>query len=221
MSTNNLARTVIEGGRSQWNKGDRKHKTASYRAHQRELLSHAMTATELDDFAVPKPPARYRVFRDKLGPPKRWLQRQAGRPWNTVRAVLFQRFDTRTTPGRHIVFCHVPPWVEDDARFFGRSSEFAIDKHGILRYLGGKRPRPLRHHESLPIPESDLERWLQHRRVAERGGALFWFTPTNAGAYRQSHRLDDRDITVWRSLPAWFRERHDPSAPAEDPRKRT
>src|SRR5258707_9713776 len=107
MSTKNLARTVIEGGRSRWNKGDRKHKTAAYRAQQRDLLSHILTATEIDDTAIPKPPTRYRDFRDKLGPPRRWLASQAGRPWNSVRADLFDRFDTRTTPGRHIVFCHM------------------------------------------------------------------------------------------------------------------
>lgn len=221
MSTKNLARTVIEGGRSTWNKSMRRHKTAGYRAYERALLGQVMTATEFDDISLRKPPARDPDFRDKLGPPKRWLERQAGRPWNSVRADLLQRFDTRTTAGRHIVFCHMLPWVEDDPRFWWRSPEFAIDKHGILRRPRSKRRRAGRQPQAVPIPVAELEQWLRDRRVGERGETFFWFTRTSAGAYRQSHRLDDRDDAFWRSLPVWFRERHDPSADPEASRKTT
>jgi hypothetical protein len=116
--------------------------------------------------------------------------------------------------GRHIVFCHMLPWVEGDPRSFGRQREFTVDRHGILRRRPDGRPRPAGFPEPLQQGEGDINRWLAGRRVAERGGALFWLTPTNAGAYRQHHRLDDHDAGFWRSLPGWFRTRCDPFAPA-------
>ena len=93
-----------------------------------------------------------------------------------------------------------------------RRRYFNIDAHGLLRRLPHKRYWHVRRHEPLPRPQQELERWLAGRRVGQRGGALFWFTPTPAGAYRQDPRLDDEDAELWRSLPGWFRERHQPGA---------
>jgi hypothetical protein len=220
MSTKNLARTVIEGGRRHGNCWFRRHSHGVHRALEREALGRYARIDELDGLIVPSRRHVHRQFADKLGPAGRWLERQAGRPWDLVRGELFERFDIRTTPGRHIVFCHILPWVED-SRGGSRRTWFEIDAHGILRQHRRKQLRYGFYAPALPRPEHELEAWLAGRRVGERGGFLFWFTPTSTGAYRQHQRLDDSAAALWRSLPASYRERHDPAASPADPRKRS
>jgi hypothetical protein len=211
MSTKNLARTVIEGGRYRSNRSDRRHSNGEHRTAQRRSLANIRHLDPEDLVFEPRTSVRP-SFRDKLSPAKRWLDSQVGRPWNIVRGELLQRFDTRTTPGRHIVFGHMFPWVEgEDSRFSRRY--FRVDGRGLLRRV---RPEPYhgrRPPEPLPRPQAELERWLAGRRVGTRGDHLFWFTFTPAGALRQDRRLDDNDARLWRSLPLWFREQHVPGAP--------
>jgi len=147
------------------------------------------------------------MFDDKLGPPRRWLGRQVGRPWNIVRSELLQRFDTRTTAGRHIVFCHMLRWVEHDG--VARWRPFLVDRHGLLRAAPPRaRDVPYGWRPPLPRGERELEAWLDGRRVGSRGPALFWLIPTANDRYRQHHRLSDADAGLWRLLPEWFRKKH-------------
>ena len=66
----------------------------------------------------------------------RWLESQCGRPWSKVYAEVCERFDTRTTAGRHIVHDHLlgSVWqggiVRDEVQ---RDRHFIVDRHGILR----------------------------------------------------------------------------------------
>ena len=208
MSTKNLARTVIEGGRTRGSCWFRRHTNQRHRAHARDVLRKVEVTHEADDVTFKRREKAHKDFHDRLGPPKRWLERQVGRPWTLVHSELLDRFDTRTTPGRHIVFCHMIPWIEDDGRP-SRWREFEVDRHGLLRkvqrerHWHGRRPQ-----EPLPLPQPELERWLGGRRIGERGGGLFWFTQTATGAFRQERRLDAAETARWRSLPVWFRERH-------------
>jgi len=48
-------------------------------------------------------------------------------------------FDTRTTAGRHIVFCHMLLWVEGVHR--QRRFAFTVDRRGILRRMTQQRSR--------------------------------------------------------------------------------
>ncbi len=215
MSTKNLARTVIEGGRDSGSRGLRRLGNAKERACARGILRGVVSGGDAEAIAIP----RHRVysgFDDKLAPVRRWLASHVGRRWNSVRSELFQRFDIRTTAGRHIVFCHMFPWVEDD-RFAGWKP-FRVDRHGILREAGS-RPRYVRAgvRAALPRGERELELWLAGRRVGARGPGLFWFLPTEGDGHRQHHRLTDEDAALWRSLPDWFRARHVPGAPPPDP----
>jgi hypothetical protein len=214
MATKNLARTVIEGGRSRWSKWYRTEKTAAQRARQRQVLSHARLATELDDLVVPERESGFRDFSDKLGPARRWLASHVGRPWDAVRSELFDRFDIRTTPGRHIIFCHLLPSVNQGGRLDDWRVEFNVDRRGILR-RAPKRPSYWSAREQqLPRPQTEIEDWLAGRRVGARGTTLFWFIPTASGSFRQDRRLSDEDRDLWLTLPQWFRERNGPSAPA-------
>jgi hypothetical protein len=132
MSTKNLARTVIEGGRTGYSRYARRqsHGAERVKAHDLEL---ALLRGHDPDSAVFEPLERvYRSFDDKLGPARRWLRSQVGRPWDKVRAELFARFDTRTTSGRHILYCHLLEEVRaygDDSKSY---ADYSISRHGIL-----------------------------------------------------------------------------------------
>jgi hypothetical protein len=205
MSTKNLARTVIEGGRSRGNARMRWSSNAEHRAGERQALSQLALAFELDDLVVRPRRVVGAWFADKLGPAERWLRAQSGRPWGAVRGELFTRFDIRTTAGRHIVFCHVLPWVEDRGR--GRRWRFHVDGHGVLcASPRGARRLPRVH---LPRPERELVRWLAGRRIGARGSVLFWFELLPSGWYRQGRRLAAADAALWRVLPSSFTRHHD------------
>jgi hypothetical protein len=210
MSTKDLSRTIIEGGRRAGNRWTRRHTNATLRAETRDALARA---ADWDALAVPEREPLHKEFDDKLGPPLRWLERQVGRPWSAVYSDLKKRFDPRTTAGRHIVYDHLLHWVDEGNTDRPWAVHVAVDERGILRPAARRRFRYDHKLEPLPRPERELERWLAGRRVGARGPALFWFTATAAGAYRQHVRLEGEDVALWRSLPAWFREQHVPTAP--------
>jgi hypothetical protein len=210
MSTKDLSKTIIEGGRDRWNRNARWRSNGAARAVTRSAMADA---TDWDALTVPERKPVGKAFHDKLGPPRRWLRRQIGRPWNAVRSDLLALFDPRTTAGRHIVFDHMLPWVDEGHLEHRGWPIVTVDIHGTLRTVARDRLGQWSRPAPLPLPKRDLERWLAGRRVDARGEALFWFTCTAAGAYRQHHRLDDEDTALWRSLPDWFREQHVPTAP--------
>jgi len=213
MATKNMARTVIEGGRAGYNKWQRRSSNARARACERNIEARLRRETDFDDLVIPERVHVRKDFRDKLGPTRRWLRSQLGRPWDLVRGELFARFDTRTTPGRHIVFCHMLPSVgeEGDVSCKYCRREFVVDARGILRT---PPPRVASWERQEPIPAGlDPCGWLDGRRVGARGPVLFWFTPTPAGAYRQAGRLTHEECVYWRALPQWFRKQHVSTAP--------
>jgi hypothetical protein len=211
MATKNLSRTVIEGGRAGDNRWERRRSNKQVRVEASAVLAQLRHESARDGVVLPRRKPVRKCFRDKLGPARRWLARQVGRPWNAVRSEVFTRFDTRSTPGRHIVFDHLLPWVEHGDRCLMMWAEFAVDRHGILRRV----THPTRvvsndWRRVLPDDGRDIERWLDGRLIAERGGALFWFVATPFGAFRQHARLTESEGAVWRALPKWFRDERSP-----------
>jgi hypothetical protein len=214
MSTKNLARTVIEGGRVPQNRTERRQSNQLARRAARQVSNHTLhlQVPEAAIYALRKQVDRR--FSDKLGPAKRWLGSQVGRPWNKVRGELIERFDARTTAGRHILFCH----LLSDVTMYGevlarhRRRPFRVDAHGILRTC--PQPRFSWYHKpALSEPEEAIVSWIGDRRIAERGAQVYWFTVTSSGKFRQANVLDELDVARWRKLPVWFRERIDPSTP--------
>jgi len=203
MSTKNLARTVIEGGRHRYNKYERRHSNSIQRTRERQL-EHMLCARIDCDALFPRRAPVYRSFSDKLGPPMRWLRAQANRPWDKVRSELFARFDTRTTAGRHILFDHLLAEVEDPHGRFGRTSEYFVDAHGYLRAVRSARPR---RHRRAPLPESasSVAGWLAGRRIAYKDGRWLWFEVTRTGCFRQHQPLEAFEVQRWLALPEWFR----------------
>lgn len=215
MSTKNLARTVIEGGRHRHSRYFRRHTNAVERTRTHQLERQLCSSQDPESAYFPPRAAAYRGFDDKLGPAKRWLRSQVGRPWDKVRSELFVRFDTRTTAGRHIVFDHLLEEVSPHRFASFQRQEFWISAHGILHYRSYDRKvyARARRAQALPEPEATLCRWLGERRVLEHGARLYWLVPTPHGAFRQHHELNEADARRFRALPAWFRERFE-GAPA-------
>ena len=203
MSTKNLARTVIEGGRTGYSRQARRHSHTTARARS-ACVTRQLGARIDPDSAVFLPrPQVWKDFDDKLGPARRWLRSQAGRPWNKVRSELFARFDTRTTAGRHIVFDHLLKEVIPSG-FRSWLPELWISAHGILRYEARARPR--RRRQRLQEPEPVVRAWLAGRRVVERGARLYWLIATSQGGFRQDRELSTAETARFRALPDWFRQ---------------
>jgi hypothetical protein len=201
MSTKNLSRTVIEGGRHARNGWERRHSNQVLRVRTRE---HCRDLRQVDALDAASPPVRavvYRSFDDKLAPALRWLLSQVGQPWNKVREELFKRFDTRTTAGRHIVFCHMLPWVERE----GHAAKLRVDERGMLRKLPERGRRRREVPAPLPEPRAVLEAWLAERAVEALGSRFYWFDKTKAGFFRQARELDASERARWVALPTWFR----------------
>lgn len=204
MSTKNLARTVIEGGR--YNTHQRRQTNADHRCAERQALAHEVRSEEFGDVVFPKRQPEPRAFDDKLAPAKRWLGRQVGRNWDKVRSDLFQRFDTRTTAGRHILFCHLLRMVElGPVR--SRWYEFEVDASGRLR----RNENRYEYQRWRPTTIAETEReWLGLRRVGQRGSHFYWFEPTGFGGLRQTRELTPAERERVFRLPVDFRQQQDP-----------
>lgn len=203
MSTKNLARTVIEGGRARFNRKERRYSNAAVRARVRAISARVREFGE-DVADYPRREPVQRCFSDKLSPAQRWLERQLGRPWDRVRSELFARFDTRTTAGRHILFDHLLREVDLGDVAKSRYSDFTVDRHGLLRRARLRRRELWPRFESLPEPEPELRAWLDGRRVGERDGRWYWFVATEFEHFRQHRELTPDDVVRWRALPAYF-----------------
>ncbi len=178
MSTKNLSRTVIEGGRSGYSRNDRRASHGRERASTRAWLEAAYLDDEHADATTPSPrPHAERTFADKLGPAYRWLASQIGRPWSKVYAELVARFDTRTIAGRHIVHDHMLTSVRTSASNRYRSRhDLIVDAHGILRAAPWMRHRSYRRYRERKLA------WARAADGQQRVCALthrgwWWFRP--------------------------------------------
>lgn len=139
MSTKNLARTAIEGGRA--NTDDRNASHRNERARTRAWLDRVRFDAEHANATMPRRrPSVRKEFSDKLEPCWGWLASRAGRPWDDVYGELTSRFDTRKLSNKHIVFDHMLAEVDGAGSAAGggaptwwRTTRFYVDEAGILR----------------------------------------------------------------------------------------
>lgn len=178
MSRKNLSRTVIEGGRTYYNRWERRHSHVHERAATREWLGQVLIDGDVaDEVAVPPRPSVHKEFHDKLGPARRWLAAQVGRPWNKVYAELRARFDSRTIAGKHVVEDHMLGWVDRgdvSQSAWHRERDFVVDAHGILRagaFYGA----------TLGRLRKDAEGLAQGRRAASTYRGWWWFRTAGVG----------------------------------------
>ena len=95
MATRNLARTVIEAGRTSGSKHDRRQRRRLDRRDARQYcriarLSDDEGIAELDSAPVSVP--GYISQEDKLGPALRWMRSKCGQLWDDVYSELSQKF---------------------------------------------------------------------------------------------------------------------------------
>jgi len=211
MATKNLARTVIEGGRTTGYQVSVARHAASERAQGRAFLQRVMRDVEAADAYVdPRRTPVHVSFDDKLAPIYRYLDANCGRPWRKVREEMFGRFDIRTTPGRHIVFDHILPDVEGLRRWNPR---YLVDARGMLR----KVPRRRYVHTPWYFDERPVFRWLGKRRITRAGDRFMWWEPvkyTQLAVRGQIHvrwravgLLSEADEKYLRSIPEKVFER--------------
>lgn len=211
MSKKNIARSALEGGRNHYNRWDRRNTNARLRARERDAFSRLRDREEAEEVEHPRRQPVYADFQDKLGPAFRWFKAQAGRPWTKVLSEITQRFDTRTTAGRHVLYDHLLPSLEPSP-YFSHLRSVYVDRHGILRRVpeqkrNGTGPK-------LHWLSPDTKQWLQGRRIAQRGEHAYWFVPTESGAFRQANRLTKEEEERFGAIPEalrprlapWFRE---------------
>jgi hypothetical protein len=142
MATKRLARTILEAGRTSDGTWGRREDNRVDRARSRRALAAVRDEDDADALLFPVMKKTNRHFDDKLGAPVRWLASHVGRPWDRVRGEIFERFDTRTLAGRHIVHGHMLNWVWiDDGGEPDRCRLFVVDRHGILRHAPPNWPK--------------------------------------------------------------------------------
>lgn len=174
MATKNLARSVIEGGRSFYNSWTRRNSHRIARTHVREQLDVVRSDPESSADSFFSSPRHVRKsFHDKLSPAYRFLDSRVGKSWNKTLSIIAERFDTRTTAGRHIVFDHMIAEVAPSqaALAISRRALYFVDARGILR-VAASRPRIHRVSDPPPV------RWLGNRKLGRLGTLLAWFVPT-------------------------------------------
>lgn len=210
MATKNLARTVIEGGRTHHHKFERRRRTRRDRHRGRAVA--ALIARNPDDEGVFLP--RQTLMRwhfDRLSAAERWLGSFVGQPWNSVRAQIARNFDTRTVAGRHIVFDHLLPSVRGSGSTRAHTVQFEIDRGGVLRACRTVWPYRAQRRDARRAARAraDALLWLNGRRVGRRGAHLFWFESTGASecepAFRQTRRLSRVQQHRWLQFPAEVR----------------
>ncbi len=154
MSTKNLARTVIEGGRYGSDKYRRRMSLRYLRHDNRRFCDGVKTGRiEFDEVVEPARDIEYRwrdeIHADKTRPCERFLASRAGRLWDDVVSEIIGRFNTSTLAGRHVVYEHLvnrPQRDGDDHRYWhywdahvNGGPKFWIDGNGVLRHNPKRR----------------------------------------------------------------------------------
>lgn len=193
MSTKRLDRTVIEGGRYGRNKWERRESHKTLRAAEKNYLADILKDPDnFDEEIIEEIKPVYKEFSDKLRPMYRWLKAQVGRKWSEVRSEVFQKFDTKTTAGRHITFDHLLSSVVDtrsgwddrgrvaanQTSYSERYLDFFVDDNDILRICPISKHG--RYYYLIPMKEFEtIGNWLNGRMIGEKGGILHWFIPND------------------------------------------
>ncbi len=182
MATKDISRTVIEGGRYNHNKQDRRTSNRLHRASSRRYSKLVGSLIDPDDIGpYPKRRPVRREFKDKLGPVRRWISKQVGKRWDVTFSNLVHDFDTRTVAGNHVVRDHIITNIvkpTDAARWYylrdgayGRN-EYYLDEDGCLQSVPvfQRNRHPGRRREEIRL-------WVDERMVMDYGVSLFWMLP--------------------------------------------
>jgi hypothetical protein len=198
MATRNLARTVVEGGRARYSKDERRGRNRRRRRLRFDEEGNVIAGKEKRDLSPPG-------FADRLNPLERWLGHHVGLGWSNVYREFCERFDRRTTKGRHL-----------DEHLLGsvglgrcQSGRYFVDARGILRREYQDPGWARRSSQPTPRAIAAARRWAKGRQVIVRGATLFWTAGRvhlQIPASAQGQRLSTGDVTFWSALPVAVRE---------------
>jgi hypothetical protein len=209
MSRKNLAKTVIEGGRVNSNKWDRRHSSKEERVRIKQYLHKVLQDVEhADEIIEPEREHVYKEFNDKLGPMYRWIEAQVGRSWSEVRSEISEKFDARTTAGRHILFDHLLSSIVDTQSGFDKYGyisdpdipitneqryshrlffhRYYVNQDGILCKCKEYRKTYRNLHQYVTEEEYRAAGdWLAGRMIVKKEGILYWCLPMD-GVWKSS-----------------------------------
>lgn len=182
MSTKDISRSAVEGGRANYNKYERSESHRHERSRAKVWLDQVRFDDELADASdpVPRNPVS-KGFTDKLGPCWGWLRSHCGQPWDDVRSKLCSTFDTRKLSAWHIVNQHMLTDVEGSGvaqPFFFRSCRFYVDDDGLLRDRGKRHYRYTYQSGYSGPSEAAALAFARGRKVIDNAyGAKAWALP--------------------------------------------
>lgn len=220
MATRNLARTVIEVGRTKSSKEGRKRLRRRERRENRAFCYDAETVEDYDD--LPSAPVNLRngyEFEqdDKLGPARRWMDSRVGRPWNDVFSELSVKFRGRGIALSHVVDTHMLRWVDlGELDQWRRFYEYVVDDDGILQHGPGYGKARRRY--ARPVSAAEASKWAADRKVIERGKRLYWSAPdrwerptwegpkATFESHRQGPEFSAEDYAFWAGLTDWAKK---------------
>ncbi len=212
MAVRNLARTVIEVGRTSASQWGRKQLR---RLDRREARNYCRSAL-LDDLeeleSAPLRGRRDYSFgqEDKLGPAKRWLDSKVGQPWDDIYSELTEKFRGGGIALSHVVDEHILSWVNYTGDVhYRRYDEYIVDDEGILRRNPEYTPSKYRFRWSVERDQREQAvKWAGARKVIPRRGRNFWAIPVapfatlvySAPYYRQDQEFSEEDYAYWAGL---------------------
>lgn len=227
MSTKNLNRTVIEGGRN--NTEDRREASRIIRRSNKSFLQVVKRVEDADDVSTPAPHHRRMAnnpvysrkdgFTDKLSPVYRYLDSQVGRPWRLVFADICEKFPLSGLAGQHVVNQHIIGSVlgagghegkpKDLANDFFRQTYY-IDHVGLLKkFKAGKRPISNQGRRLLTKKDhEEMAKWLNGRKVLlGKDNTMYWALPTEKVLVKTKFDTVVRAYISWSKLDNtihWF-----------------
>jgi hypothetical protein len=182
MATKNLARTVIEGGRTLGYKLEVSRLARTERCEARTFLRAAtVDAVSVEGVPAPKRGPVYREFNDKLHPVYAFLDSRIGKSWDRTRSLIVSRFDPRSTPGRHVLYDHILNQVSTGGEYlFPKYQYFRyfVDQQGCLQ-KGPPRQRTTNSWKPrAELPVEKVLKFLKNRKVGRQGARFVWFEAT-------------------------------------------
>lgn len=182
MSTKNISRTPLEGGRYSYNKYERRKSSKYERIRANNIITGSHNDVDsIDDVVIPTRKKIQKEFQDKISPIERWMDDRVGKPWNKTYSLLKERFDPRTTAGRHIVYDHILKnvWLSSDHSYeLVKYYRYYVDADGILRKNTSLREEYKKIAKHSSEEKIKIEEWLAYRMIGKIGNVLYWYNPT-------------------------------------------
>jgi hypothetical protein len=185
MSTKDISRSAVEGGRYSYNKYERNESHRHERSRSKVWIDKVRVDDEAADSSDPVPRNKvHKGFTDNLGPCYGWLASRCGERWDDVRSKLARTFDTRKLSAWHIVNQHMLTEVEgagtpSDALSRYRSQRFWIDDDGLLQDRGKRYYRQSAKAAYTGPSEAVVRAYADGRKVISGlySDTLWWALP--------------------------------------------